>query len=140
MHSATGNTEAILNGLRQRVTVPPTDGPAVKKLQTKTELRAILERETRRFLDTGGHVERVPAGTSGRDPTATLYTPTSLFNEPRPTRTPVPEVIAAIEARRQAMRQHTGAQRRRGRAPPGEQRVIYDDFGEPVRRIWDNKS
>lgn len=110
----------------------------MKKPQTKAELRATLEREMRRYLDAGGQVESVPPGTSGRDPDGSRYTTTSLFNQPRPSRTPVDGVIAAIEARRQAMRQRPPARRVRKRDAGGRQRVIYDDFGEPVRRVWDD--
>ena len=92
----------------------------------------------RRFLEDGGQVENVPPGISGRDPDNNRYTTTSLFNEPRPSRTPVDNVIAAIEARRQALRQRSPTRRVRKRKDSGRQRVIYDDFGEPVRRVWDD--
>lgn len=130
---------AILSGSGPIGNSARTDGPAVKKLQTKAELRAMLEQEIRRYLDAGGQVERVPTGTSGRDPEAGRYTQTSLFNEPRPSRTPIPEVVAAIEARRQAMRNKSPSSRQRKSSADKRQRVIYDDFGEPLRRVWDDK-
>lgn len=111
----------------------------MKKAETKAELRARLERETRRYLDAGGRVEAVPSGVSGRDPDCTSHYPTQrLFSEPKVSRTPIPEVIAAIEQRRQAMRRGSSTSRRGKATRHGRARVIYDDFGEPVRRVWDD--
>lgn len=110
----------------------------MKKAETKAELRAKLERETRRFLEAGGCVESVPSGVSGRDPESASHYPTQrLFSEPKASRTPIPEVIAAIEQRRQAMRRGTSSARRGKSTKRARARVIYDDFGEPVRRVWD---
>lgn len=111
----------------------------MKKLETKAELRAALERETSRFLARGGEVEAVPQGTSGKDPLAApLYLTRRLFLEPRSERTLVPEVVAAIEARRRALlkRGGTSAKTRNKRRNLPRRKVVYDDFGEPLRRIW----
>ncbi|QIB67247.1 hypothetical protein [Kineobactrum salinum] len=110
----------------------------MKKLETKAELRAALERETNRFLARGGEVEAVPQGTSGKDPLAApLYLTRRLFLEPRIERTLVPEVVAAIEARRKALLKRSGTHTRSGhRRRPPRSKIVYDDFGEPLRRIW----
>jgi hypothetical protein len=47
----------------------------------------------------------------------------------------VPEVVAAIEERRKAMLKRT-PQRKRSRLPKTRKKTIYDDFGEPLRRVW----
>jgi hypothetical protein len=47
----------------------------------------------------------------------------------------VPEVVAAIEARRKD-KMSGKPQRKRSRLPQPRRKIIYDDFGEPVRRIW----
>ncbi|MDP5064969.1 MAG: hypothetical protein NWQ24_09850, partial [Haliea sp.] len=76
----------------------------VKKLPDKSDMRADLERETQLFLQDGGEVKSVPTGISGKDPLAPpLYLTRRLFAEPRAERTPIPEVVAAIEARRKAL-------------------------------------
>ena len=78
--------------------------PMVKKLPDKADLRADLDRETRRFLQEGGEVKSVPSGVSGKDPLAPpLYLTRRLFSEPRAERTLIPEVVAAIEERRKAL-------------------------------------
>ena len=108
----------------------------LKKLVSKSELRAELERETERFLEHGGEVENVPQGRSGKDPTdPPLFLNRRLFVEPRTSRTLVPEVVAAIEARRKAKLKRTPT-RKRSRLPQPRKKVIYDDFGEPLRKVW----
>ncbi|MFV0278547.1 MAG: hypothetical protein ACK5HY_15370, partial [Parahaliea sp.] len=108
-----------------------------KKPVTKADLRADLEQATEHFLRQGGTVTAVPRGTSGRDPFTQRFGPSErLFAQPRTPRTPVPEVVAAIEERRKA-RQKPPPSSRRTRASHLQRKVIYDDFGEPLRRVWD---
>ena len=109
---------------------------AVKKPVSKEELRAELEQATARFLRKGGHVEKVPQGTSGKDPgDPPVFLNRRLFIEPRTKRTLVPEVVAAIEARRKPkLRRNPGPKRKR--LPEPRRKVIYDDFGEPLRKVW----
>jgi hypothetical protein len=108
----------------------------MKKPISKAELRAEMERETQRFLSGGGDVENIPRGKSGKDPAdAPVFLTRRLFLEPRAERTPVPEVVAAIEERRKALLKRT-PQRKRNRLPQPRRKVIYDDFGEPLRKVW----
>ena len=95
-----------------------------------------MERETERFLSRGGNVETVHRGKSGKDPSdAPLFLSKRLFLEPRAKRTLVPEVVAAIEERRKALLKRT-PKRKRSRLPQPRRKIIYDDFGEPLRRVW----
>jgi hypothetical protein len=108
----------------------------VKKPVNKDELRAELERETERFLNRGGEVESVPQGCSGQGDSASPRYPTRrLFLEPPTPRTFVPEVVAAIEERRKTMLKRT-PKRKRSRLPQPRRKTIYDDFGEPLRKVW----
>mgnify|MGYP003633608243 FL=1 len=108
----------------------------VKKLPDKADLRADLDRETRRFLQEGGEVKSVPSGVSGKDPLAPpLYLTRRLFSEPRAERTLIPEVIAAIEERRKALQKKRPATKTVNRSRP-RRKTLYDDFGEPLRQIW----
>jgi len=107
----------------------------LKKPVSKADIRDALQRETERFLDCGGRVKEIPPGTSGRnagDPP--LFLNRRLFVEPRTPRTHIPEVVAAIEARRLDRFRRKAPQKRR--LPHPRRKVIYDDFGEPLRRIW----
>jgi hypothetical protein len=108
----------------------------VKKLPSKAELRAALDNEIQRFLQQGGEVEAVPQGISGKDPLAApLYLTRRLFLEPRVERTLVPEVVAAIEQRRKALLKRNPGPKR-SRRPQPRRKTLYDDFGEPLRRVW----
>lgn len=108
----------------------------MKKPVSKDDIRAELENATERFLQQGGNVENVPRGISGKDPgDAPVFLNRRLFVEPRSTRTLVPEVVAAIEARRKEKGSRK-PQRKRSRLPQPRRKVIYDDFGEPLRKVW----
>lgn len=103
----------------------------MKKLLTKAELRAQLEQEMEAYLDRGGAIRSIDQGVSGREIGAPFRPATrELFVEPRAERTQIPEVIAALEARRRPPRRPEGKARRRRVV------TIYDDFGEPLRRVW----
>lgn len=106
-------------------------GPPVSKAAMRRELEQAMEQ----FLHKGGEVSNVPVGVSAWEPGTRPPPSRPLFAQPPDGRTPVPEVVATIEARREAMKE-------RRKPPSGRQRsrrrkqVIYDDFGEPLRHIW----
>lgn len=106
----------------------------MKPQASKDELRSEIEQQVRDYLDRGGAVKAVAPGTSGRDeserPAAGFR---SFMPKPREQRTYLPDVIAAIEARRRKPK--TQKARRRGK-PAFVRRAVYDDFGEPVRWEW----
>lgn len=92
--------------------------------------------EMEQFLQGGGHVEDIPQGISGKDPgDAPVFLNRQLFVEPKTQRTLVPEVVAAIEARRLARLKRKPAPKR-SRMPKPRQKTVYDDFGEPLRKVW----
>lgn len=109
--------------------------PRAVSTVSKANLREELEQATRQFLNKGGEVDEVPVGTSAWEPGTRPPPSSPLFTEPKSERTPVDDVVATIEARREAMR---GRPKRssRGTSRRPKQRVLYDDFGEPVRRVW----
>ena len=73
----------------------------MKKPVSKADESARLQREMEGFLNGGGEVESVPTGVSGKDPgDPPMFLNRRLFVEPPLPRTPIPEVVAAIEARR----------------------------------------
>ena len=112
------------------------DQPVLKKPVSKADLRNELQEETESFLRQGGSVENIPQGISGKDPgDAPLFLNRRLFIEPKGTRTLVPEVVAAIEARRKDKNKRK-PQRKMSRLPRPRRKTIYDDFGEPLRRVW----
>ncbi len=106
-----------------------------ERVNTKADLRAELDQATRAFLRDGGKVKAVPDGASAWQPGTRPPPSRPLFEEPRSERTPVPEVVATIEARRESMRSRAKPAPGRARKRP-RRKVIYDDFGEPIRRVW----
>lgn len=108
----------------------------MKKPVSKADLRADLEQATEAFLQEGGEVKAIPRGTSGTDPQSPPdYLTRRLFIEPKAPRTLVPEVVATIEERRKALLKRS-PKPRRSRLPRPRRKTIYDDFGEPLRRVW----
>lgn len=104
----------------------------MNKIPTKADLRDELQKQIDAFTCKGGKIQEIDKGVTGREsPHASLKTP--LFNEPKITRTPLTEVIAAIDSRRQAK----SAPKKTVKSAPKE-KIIYDDFGEPLRKIWTN--
>ncbi len=108
----------------------------MKKPVSKEDIRQELQEEVDNFLRQGGRVQQIPQGVSGREPgEPPVYLNRRLFIEPKAKRTHIPEVIAAIEARRRE-KPRRGPQRKRSRTPKPRRKIIYDDFGEPLRKVW----
>ena len=103
----------------------------MQKPPTKAQLRAELEAAIDTFLTEGGQIAVVDRGVSGREDHQQLQKP--LFTEPRASRTLVNDLIARIESRRRAPRR-PATRRATSRRP--RVKVIYDDFGEPIRKVW----
>lgn len=103
---------------------------------TKKQLHKDHEEKIASFLAHGGTIQSVPPGAS------------SLINgnynnrhirleRPHKTRTAIPEVVAAIEARRTANKKVAKPTKQITRHK-SVRKVVLDDFGEPVRVIWSN--
>ena len=106
----------------------------MKKPPSKKDLRERLARQTAAFLSAGGSVKELEVGQSAYDRGEVPPSP-PLFESRQPTsRTPLTDVIATLDARREAKRTRTRVVRRR--APKKRRQVVYDDFGEPLRVVW----
>lgn len=106
----------------------------VKKPPEKADLRRELDQQVDAFLRRGGEIHQVSPGDSAYSP-GTRPPPTPLFNQSKTTRTPVDDVVAALDARQRTRRSGTGE---RPKKSPRKQ-VIYDDFGEPLRVTWSDE-
>ncbi|UTA49051.1 hypothetical protein L1F30_05750 [Simiduia sp. 21SJ11W-1] len=103
----------------------------MKPVKTKAQIRDEINNQIANYLSDGGEVLAVPRGISGREPTIHPPLPIS-FDRDQQNRTPVTEVISAIEQRRQ--QKHPPAPPRRRNQP--RKKLIYDDFGQPLRWQW----
>jgi hypothetical protein len=102
----------------------------VKKLPNKADLRAEIAASVEDYLAQGGEVQDVPRGQSAWQPGEGRHPPGQYVDRPRQTQTFVPEIIAAIEARRKPQ----APVRDKPKKP--EKRLVLDDFGEPLRWEW----
>ena len=106
----------------------------VKKPPTKAELRAQLDQQMANFIAQGGEIEQVCQGETGlQGREKPLHTP--IFNQPSAQRTPVDDVVAALDQRRQSPKNSSARVKPSLQSRP-RKKVIYDDFGEPLRKIW----
>ena len=100
----------------------------IKPTKTRRQLHQELEEQVRQYLNEGGKVSEVPRGLSGRmdnnGPLVVLFEGNSHED-----RTPVPDVVAAIEARKKPLLTKPKKSRPR-------KKIILDDFGQPLRWEW----
>lgn len=100
----------------------------IKPTKTRRQLHQELEEQVRQYLNEGGKVNEVPRGLSGRmdnnGPLVVLFEGNSHED-----RTPVPDVVAAIEARKKPLLTKPKKSRPR-------KKIILDDFGQPLRWEW----
>ncbi len=100
------------------------------KRPTKAEIRRELQQHTQAYLQQGGNVVEVSCGETGLVDGAYRNSGFTI-NGPRQERTPLNTVIAAIDSRRTQKKPPATPKVVRSR-----KKVIYDDFGEPLRVIW----
>lgn len=103
----------------------------MKRLITKAEIRSDMEKQIADYLHKGGTVAEVERGVSGHNTNAPLKPDNTHFQQPKLGRTYVPDVIAAIDARRKPNPEKLKPVKRKP-----FKKVIYDDFGEPLRWEW----
>lgn len=104
----------------------------MKPLKTKRDLRAELDQQMAEYLESGGQVNEVAPGTSGREYPKGPLTPIFTPRESVQGRTLVTEVVAAVEARRRPQ----PAPKASRKPPRPRKRMVLDDFGQPVRWEW----
>lgn len=104
----------------------------LKPLVTKADLRRELDSQVESYLREGGRVQEIPRGLSGRNPSEGMLPEAPVISDkPREERTYLNDVVAGIEARRRAQQ----PEKKRPRRP--RKKYIYDDFGEPIRWVWE---
>jgi hypothetical protein len=101
------------------------------KIKTKQEIRQELEDEVNRFLSDGGAINDVKQGASGKALGVNLNHAIPL-NPEKQTRTPLTNEVNALDERKRTKQQGD-------KKPPHrpKKKIIYDDFGEPLREIWE---
>lgn len=107
------------------------------KRPTKAELRKQLEQDIAAYAEHGGDIKHVPKGESALV-NGYLDERRRPLEQQQQTRTPVDDVLKTIDERKQSkkksQRPQAGTRSSKTRA---KKRVIYDDFGEPLRVVWE---
>tara|TARA_B100000579_G_C22297247_1_gene605480 strand:- start:84 stop:365 length:282 start_codon:yes stop_codon:yes gene_type:complete len=88
-----------------------------------------------KYLAKGGQVTMIPRGQSahknGEEPS---WIQNRIFVDPASKRTPIPEIVKAMEERRLRIKKKKSPKHRK--KSHAKQKIIYDDFGEPLRKVW----
>lgn len=105
----------------------------MNKRPSKNQVRDQISQEVEEFLRQGGEVKELERGVSGLVNGA--YNDRSQgFEKPKEQRTPVDHLLRDIDQRRQ--QKHKPERKTPSRRP--RKKIIYDDFGEPLRIIWED--
>jgi hypothetical protein len=102
----------------------------MSKRPTKREIHQQMQQEISQFLNQGGEVHEFERGESGLV-NGKLGNRTSGFAQGKQQRTPLNQVLNTLDERKKT---NTPATPKTPRKP--YKKIIYDDFGEPVREVW----
>lgn len=105
-----------------------------KSTKSKAQTRKEIESQIENFIRKKGEIEQVEMGKSGLQD-GKYNTSHIGFIEPKKDRTPLNHVVAAIQQRK-ADKKAPAPATNKPRQP--KKKVIYDDFGEPIRYVWED--
>lgn len=100
---------------------------------SKKSLRKELHSKTKEFLSKGGEIQRCDRGETGEP--YDKPRPKAVFVSPSPlkTRTYLNDVVSRLDSRKKKGKQSAVTKKP---TPRPKKKIIYDDFGEPVREVW----
>ncbi|MBJ7537597.1 hypothetical protein [Marinomonas transparens] len=102
----------------------------IKPKTTKRDTRKELESLVDQFIREKGEIQHIDMGESGL--IDGKYNTSHIgFGEPKQDRTPLNHVVAAIQQRKKPTPPPRPAPRR------PKKKIIYDDFGDPLRWVWE---
>lgn len=99
---------------------------------SKQSLRKELRRKTEEFLSRGGEIKQHNAGETGEPADRPRARSAFVTAQPRQTRTYVNEAVSALDNRKKPKKPE--AIKKASKRP--KKKIIYDDFGEPLREVW----
>ncbi|MDE0841571.1 MAG: hypothetical protein OSA42_05195 [Porticoccaceae bacterium] len=101
-------------------------------MPSKTTIRRDIVRKTEEFLSRGGEIKQHIAGESAEQAGQPRSRPVFVSGELPQGRTYLNEVVSAIDSRKKKAKPPVSVKpRKRPR-----KKIIYDDFGEPLREVW----
>ena len=104
----------------------------MKPVKTKAQIRSEIDQQVEDFLQNGGGVKEVEHGISGVEGNINPFAHKVQFDGTKQPRTPVDDVVKALDERKQNKTAKPVKKR-------PKKKVIYDDFGDPVRWVWDEE-
>jgi hypothetical protein len=104
----------------------------IQKLKTKKDVREEMEREISQYLTGGGAIDEIQQGISGRENNSNLNQTIPFVEGEKQARTPLTEEVRSLDERKNKKKTAASSPLYRPK-----KRIIYDDFGEPVREIWE---
>lgn len=102
----------------------------MNKRPTKREIRQQMTNEVDQYLNQGGEVREFQRGESGLV-NGKIDDRSSGFEQGKQQRTPLLEELKAVDDRKKPASSPSPPKSNRPR-----KKIIYDDFGEPVREVW----
>ena len=99
---------------------------------SKQSLRRELRRKTEEFLSRGGEIKQHNAGETGEPADRPRARSVFVSAQPRQTRTYVNHAVSALDIRKKSK---TAEPVKKPSKRP-KKKIIYDDFGEPLREVW----
>ena len=103
---------------------------------SKQSIRDELRRKTEEFVSRGGEIKQHTPGESGESVSPGKHRAVFVTGEPRQSRTYVNDVVSALDGRKQKKIVAKTANRP---SPRPVKKIIYDDFGEPLREVWSDQ-
>ncbi|MCO4785536.1 hypothetical protein [Marinomonas atlantica] len=105
-----------------------------KSTKTKAQTRQEIESQIENFIREQGEIEQVEMGASGLQD-GKYNTSNMGFIEPKKERTPLNHIVAALQQRK-SDKKPAPIPSLKPRKP--QKKIIYDDFGEPIRYVWED--
>lgn len=102
----------------------------MNKRLTKRQIHQQMKQEIAQFLDEGGEVHEFQNGESGLV-NGKIDNRSNGFEQGKQQRTPLNQVLNALDERKKT---DTTPVTKAPRRP--YKKIIYDDFGEPIREVW----
>ncbi len=101
----------------------------MNKRPTKREIHRQMQQEISQFLEQGGEVHEFERGESALV-NGKLDDRSSGFGQGKQPRTPLNDVLKTVDDRKKTPTPAIQKTRR------PYKKIIYDDFGEPIREVW----
>jgi hypothetical protein len=108
----------------------------VNNRSSKQSIRDELRRKTEEFVSRGGEIKHHTPGESGESVSPGKHRAVFITGEPRQSRTYVNDVVSALDGRKQ--KKIVAKTTNRPSSRPVK-KIIYDDFGEPLREVWSDQ-